>query len=188
MIIRKYKIQTPAKNNGNMQKIGVDYMKNIVVFDGNREFKAYLKKQLDLLNIKLDIRVYNDEFDEYYDYIVINNAEAIDKYKDNISGKYLLINMDMLGESRAKFLGNIITYGLGNKNTVTVSSMEKDNGSFVYCLQRALVSNESFVIQPEEIPIERTFKDNYELYSFMATITIGLIEGIESENIRKYFN
>lgn len=163
-------------------------MKNIVVFDGNRKFKDYLKRQLDLLRISWDIKDNPNKFDGTYDYVIINNGGIIDKYKEGFSSKYILLNMDLLEDSRINLSGNIITYGLGNRNTVTVSSMEKDNGSFVYCIQRALSSNIDSIIQPEEIPIDRTFKDNYELYSFMVTITIALIEGMDSCDIRKYFN
>lgn len=163
-------------------------MRNIVVFDSNMEFKAYLKKQLELMNIEYDINECPKKFYGSCDYVIVNNGEYVDEYKEDLLGKYLLINMDMLGDAVINFTGNVVTYGLGNKNTVTVSSMEKGNGSFVYCLQRALSGDEFLVIQPEEIPIKMNFKDNYELYSFMVTITIALIEGINSNSIRKYFN
>ncbi|WP_027626852.1 hypothetical protein [Clostridium lundense] len=163
-------------------------MRNIVVFDNNREFKTYLKNQLELINIECVINECPKKFYGSCDYVIVNNGEYLDGYKENLSGKYLLINMDMLGDSIINFNGNVVTYGLGNRNTVTVSSMEKGNGSFVYCLQRALAGNNLLVIQPEEIPIKTYFKDNYELYSFMVTITIALIEGINSDSIRKYFN
>ncbi|KAJ50450.1 hypothetical protein BD780_003077 [Clostridium tetanomorphum] len=159
-------------------------MKTMSIYDNNREFNKYLKEQFSLLNIEMHIENNRNKLSGAYDFIVINDGRDIEKNKGNFEGKYILLNMDMPIGIDLDLSGMVVTYGLGNRNTITVSSMEKDKESFVYCLQRCLNSHSS-IIQPEEIPINSTFKDNYELYSFMVTITIALIEGINSCNIRK---
>ena len=62
---------------------------------------------------------------------------AMQKYKmEEIRGSYCLINMDKCYQNNITIYGNVIAYGFGSKNTVTVSSVEDEKTDFVYCLQR----------------------------------------------------
>ncbi|MEW9095048.1 MAG: hypothetical protein AB2417_08175 [Clostridiaceae bacterium] len=152
-------------------------MKKVFVIDNNFEFINYIKREFNILNLDLEIDYKELNEKKTYDYIVVNNINEVDICMDNCIGDYYLLNMDMKFDN-ILFEGNLITYGLGNKNTITISSIAEDKSGFVYCIQRYITE---YVI-PQEIPINRKFKDNYELYAFMISITIALIEGI-SENI-----
>lgn len=152
-------------------------MKRAFVVQNNEEFVGYLNKNLDLLGVNLLIEYEEMCKDIIYDYVVVNNISETVK---EVKGNYIFVNMDMEIDN-ILFNGNLITYGLGNKNTVTLSSMAEDKSSFVYCMQRYITED----VIPGEIPIIKSFKDNYELYAFMISITIGLIEGVSIEKIYK---
>ncbi|WP_315122077.1 hypothetical protein [uncultured Clostridium sp.] len=154
-------------------------MKKVFVIDNNFEFINYIKREFRMLNLDLDIDYKGLNEEKKYDYIVINNINELDLCMDNYIGDYYLLNMDM-EFNNILFEGNLITYGLGNKNTITVSSISEDKSGFVYCIQRYIKED----VIPQEIPVNRKFKDNYELYAFMICITIALIEGIAENKIR----
>lgn len=151
-------------------------MSTIAIIGGNKNFYGYLLKILKAANVKLELlRKCKVNNESCYDYIVINSNTM---NKDVVlQSKYCFINMDFIGNinNNIKIHGNIITYGLGSKNTVTISSI-MDKNSFVYCLQRDVSYNKASVLEPEEIPIKMGFSDDEELYAAMVAITITLLE------------
>lgn len=118
--------------------------------------------------------------EKYSDYIIINSY--VDTKSIRLNCGYCLANMDNLFENNISIHGNLITYGFGAKNTVTISSVENENEGFVYCLQRYIHISSSQGIEPQEIPIEIEFQQQKELYSYMTAITMCLIENV---NIKK---
>ncbi|AYD39760.1 hypothetical protein D4Z93_04180 [Clostridium fermenticellae] len=157
-------------------------MKTIAVIGTNKAFNGYLFKILDLM--KVDLNTFNRYMvkkENNYNYIVVNSNTNIKNIF--INGKYCLINMDLADykNSNIDVFGNIITYGLGNKNTVTVSSID-DKDSFVYCLQRTLFCDDR-ILEPLEIPVKMKFTNEDELYAAMTGITISLIEGKDANNL-----
>lgn len=160
-------------------------MKTIAVADSlvQEKFKSYLSGIFSLLEI--DCCLYELTRDEYLDYIIINSPT----YKsDQLSAEYCLVNMDNDYNKGMSLCGAMITYGFGNKNTITISSVGDSNQGFVFCLQRYLKLNSSYTLEPQEIPIHLQFDNDIELYAFMAAITIGLIEGKDSSLIQKKLN
>lgn len=146
-------------------------MKTVSVIGGNKSFNSYLQKTLKSLEIDCKyFSKYAIKNESNYDYVIFNSNSSI---KDVIlNGSYCFVNMDLVSNnSNVSIFGNVITYGLGSKNTITVSSIEDNNG-FMYCLQRDLNC-----IEPAEIPISMSFNNEDEIYAAMVGITIGLIEG-----------
>jgi UDP-N-acetylmuramoyl-L-alanyl-D-glutamate--2,6-diaminopimelate ligase len=83
----------------------------------------------------------------------------------------------------------LITYGLGNKATVTASSIEcGKNIKFCYCLQRALTSIYKEIIVPLEVPISMKAIGQYNVYNGLAAITAAHICGININNIALSLN
>ncbi|WMJ81082.1 hypothetical protein RBU49_02170 [Clostridium sp. MB40-C1] len=115
----------------------------------------------------------------YADYIVMNSNSDSDI--GVLKCKYCLANMDKLFQNNICIYGNLITYGFGNKSTITVSSVENENEGFVYCLQRYINMDCSHNVEPQEIPICLKFEDEEELYCYMVAITILLIENVGDE-------
>lgn len=78
----------------------------------------------------------------------------------------------------------IYTYGLGNKATVTASSIEYNNEiKFCYCLQRAITSFNGNLIEPMEVPFVIKGHGQYNVYNGIAAITSAILCGINLSNI-----
>ena len=69
----------------------------------------------------------------------------------------------------------IITCGMGRKNTLTVSSNEKD--SALLCLQRSITDINGNTVEPCEIKVLK--KSPYNCYSLLAATAVMLIYGIK---------
>lgn len=163
-------------------------MKTLAIVDksAQEDFKSYLVSTLNLLDINCCF--YNlDEVDgdKCFDFVVVNSPV---NRSLRLSASYCLINMDNEYDKSMNLYGRIITYGFGNKNTITISSIGDDKQGFVYCLQRYLKLNSSFTLGPQEIPIHMQLDNEIELYAFMAAITIGLIQGIDSALAQEKLN
>lgn len=150
-------------------------MVKIGILGGSKKFVEFMRNIFEIAKLECDIitekRIINSN---YYDFIVLN--KPCHKIELSLNCEYLLVNMDTYEESTSKIQGNVITYGLCSKNTITVSSIEKDSGSFVYCVQRYINTNSSYTLEPQEIPIEIEFKDEENLYSGVAAITVILLQ------------
>lgn len=159
-------------------------MKTVSIIGGSKSFNSYLQKILKAAEVDCKYFMkYAIKNEHYYDYVIFNANSSI---KDIVlNGSYCFVNMDLVNKSKnVNVYGNIITYGLGSKNTVTVSSME-DNNSFVYCLQRDLNYNTFGKLEPAEIPININFGGEEEIYAAMIGITISLIEGKDLSSLSK---
>lgn len=84
--------------------------------------------------------------------------------------------MDSFKECKAAIRGDVITYGFGSKNTITLSSIESETGKLVYCIQRYINKNPMFILQPQELPLVMNFDDDELLYALMAGLTIVMLE------------
>lgn len=163
-------------------------MKTIVIIGTSKEhnFEESLFNYLKIFNLNLKIIEQKDlKLVKHVDYTIINSKNYLSNLQVNCS--YCFVNMDYFHKD-IQIHGNIITYGLGNKNTVTVSSMEKEKGSFVYCIQRYLNPNSLGVLEPQEIPINMQYRNINEIYALMITITLALINKIDYSKILKKSN
>jgi len=73
---------------------------------------------------------------------------------------------------------------LGNKNTITLSSLEQENIGIVYCIQRYISIYNENIIEPQEIPLNIYYEDESYIYAYMVIITIALIQGVHISNIK----
>ncbi|OAA84774.1 hypothetical protein [Clostridium ljungdahlii] len=148
-------------------------MQSIEVIETNAQFKRYLVELFDLMNLDYCTFTSNDA-SRRINYVVLN---SIDKRYKVLDGDYCFVNMDLICKKKnnVDISGCIITYGLGNKNTVTISSLDYSSG-FVYCLQRDIIYEGKRVIEAQEIPVNMALKDIDELYAAVVAITIGLME------------
>ncbi|MCM0650632.1 hypothetical protein NBE98_19910 [Clostridium swellfunianum] len=153
-------------------------MITLAVVEGFNEksFKAYLSNVLDLLHIDHRFLSIENLKDKDLDYVILNKAKKSNN-EINLRAGYCFVNMDAKLEGNINIYGNMITYGFGIKNTVTVSSVEDNGESFVYCLQRYLSERIGENIEPQEIPVYIKFYDDNELYAAMVAITISILEG-----------
>lgn len=157
-------------------------MKRIALIEesSSKKFKSNVLEFMKLFkNNSRDIYLIQDDNISNTEYIVINSH--VDSSEGTINSKYCLANMDNLFDKDISVCGKLITYGFGSKNTITISSVEDDNEGFVYCIQRYIDIDSFHRIEPQEIPIQLKFEDEEELYSYMAAITILLIENVGDE-------
>lgn len=163
---------------------GDDIVKTIAIFGENKN-EIFLPNIRTILNVLgVDLKFILDEnicAAKYFDYIIVFSNNSF--LKDSFNCGYCFIGMDETQKDTADIYGNIIAYGFGTKNTVTVSSIESENGGFVYCLQRYLNVNALRMLEPQEIPINIEFHSEVELYAYMVSVTIALIEGVSSAEI-----
>ncbi|MBU5268263.1 hypothetical protein [Clostridium cochlearium] len=157
-------------------------MEKILILSKNDSLENYLFQMLSKLNINVENIDFKNYSNEKIKYLIIDNVGKIkfNKFYCN----YCLVNMDEFKNNSLEIYGDLITVGFGNKNTVTLSSVEENNEGFVYCIQRKIINNKNKEIQPQEIPINKQFKNRTELYIFMYLFTIGLLENINIEKLK----
>jgi hypothetical protein len=150
-------------------------MNEIAIIGGNEKFIYFIKKVLAVMKVNCRVITEVDiESSKYYSYVVLQSKSY--HYNLKLNTGYYFINMDNSLIEGSDIYGNIVTYGFGNKNTVTISSIDSENQSFVYCLQRYLNHNAFAMLQPEEIPVVIDFKNDDELYAAMVGITVAFLE------------
>ena len=148
-------------------------MQSIEIIETNVQFKKYLVELLNLMDLNYCMFTDNGT-NRKVNYVVLN---SIDKTYKVLDGDYCFVNMDLISKKKnnVDISGCIITYGLGSKNTVTISSLDYSSG-FVYCLQRDIICEGKRVIEAQEIPVNMPLRDIDELYAAVVAITIGLME------------
>ena len=102
-------------------------------------------------------------------------------YLENILKKnsYLVINSDISLDKKIieKTTANVITYGLNQKATVTVSSVNEDN--ILICLQRNFKNSKGTLIEEQEFNINIKTEDTDKLCNTLAIFTILKLYGID---------
>ena len=145
-----------------------------------------------LLGISFDMIIHTHISEGSYE----NTSEGIRKVNELLSSspgvKTIILNTDDSNWKRIIIdIENtyLITYGLGNKATVTASSIEcgKDV-RFCYCLQREIRNKYNTIIVPMEIPFVIKTYGQYNVYNGLAVITVSLIYGIEVNKIISSLN
>jgi hypothetical protein len=161
-------------------------MRTIAVMDGYNEenYINYLDHVLNLLQVEHSISNMVRLKNTQPDYVVLNSSNKEVK-ELNLKADYCFANMDNSFSGNINIFGNMITYGFGIKNTVTISSVEENNEGFVLCIQRYLSLGLEEALVPQEIPVSLKFNNDTELYAAMAAITIALLEGMSSSYIEK---
>ena len=148
-------------------------------------FESVLKKYLENINGKAMTVAINEKSISNlksirFETIIIDRnikAEFEKELKEILkASKYLIINADMVNIENFKEMNlTVITYGFGNKCTVTASSVEEENT--LICLQRAIKNIKNNEIEPQEISTNaRDTLDNQ--YLNMAVETVKLLYNV----------
>lgn len=153
------------------------FIKNAIAKNGAKIDVIYIDNENieNIKNIKFDMIVVTKE---------INNMDTKQKYIEQImkNVKYLLINSDI--KSDMNILGQIkcqiITYGLNQKATITVSSVKEDN--ILVCIQRNIETINGNVIEEQECNIKSENINTNKIYNLLIIFTI--LE-VYKENISK---
>ena len=134
--------------------------------------------------ININYRSIRNLINVKFDTIAI--CSGIEEMKSNIyyleeiikKNSYLVLNSDIpmdkqiIGKTRA----NVITYGLNQKATVTVSSVNEDN--VLICLQRNFKDSNGNLIEEQEFNINIKAENTDKLCNTLAVFTILKLYGI----------
>ena len=115
-------------------------------------------------NIKFEIIIMEDDIKKFKEY-----ESILEKICD--STKYLIVNTDKNPEYKKNCKqSHIITYGLNQKATVTVSSIGETD--ILIYLQKNLESKEKKQIEIEEQRIQRKEKNGLQIYEILIIYTL----------------
>lgn len=137
------------------------------------------KKELEIIHInrKSIINIKNVKFEIL---IIDSDLGKIDKEREIIeqlclNSKYLIINTDINSKFKIsdKSKANIITYGLNQKATVTISSIT-DTNILIY-LQRNIKNIENKIIEVGEKQIKLDSRSKLKTYEILIIYIIYLI-------------
>ncbi|HBM81287.1 MAG: Mur ligase family protein [Clostridiales bacterium] len=180
-------------NDKNLPKIELNKIlkkhpiNDIIIVEMDEDFLKYRYQ-----SIRFDILTHCSISDGTYE----SSPEGINRINSIINSanktKTVILNTD------DKHWKNIIinlentylyTYGLGNKATVTASSVEYGREiDFCYCIQRSIMQYSGDIIEPMEIPITLKSAGQYNVYNGLAAITTALILGISMNLVKTGIN
>ena len=158
-------------------------MSFIGIYTNRKEFKLLKNKIIDCIDLKNEniIRINKQNIKNLknvrFETIVISKAlENIDenKYLEKIvkNVKYLILNGDadlkLLIESKKKI--NLITYGLNQKSTITLSSLKEEN--ILISLQREIMNIYNKYISMREISVDLKEYKYFKIEDILLIYTI----------------
>ncbi len=133
-------------------------------------------------NITQDHMDFHKNFDDYF--------KTKKKLFDSLSrNKIAILNID--DENAADLIQNnnkplVITYGLGNKSSITASSLQINSKTqFTLCIQRGLTTLYGQQIEPSEHLINLNLTGRHNVYNALAAITASLYFDVEIDEINK---
>ena len=125
-------------------------------------------------NIKFETIIIEDNINKFKD-----NIEILEKLCSNT--KYLIINTDKNPQyMQTMWKNEVITYGLNQKATVTVSSIS-DTNILIY-LQKSLQNKDKKKIEIEERRIKKKEKSTLKTYEILIIYIILMLYGEENYN------
>lgn len=136
--------------------------------------KKYFSKKIKADFIEIEENNIENIKNVFFDSIVILNtiAKSKQKYLEKIcdNANYLIINSDIelkLGENNKK---KIITFGMNQLATVTISSVTEDR--VLIAQQRNIINSKNKVIEVKEKAVNSKVKNNSKIYNILIKYII----------------
>ena len=140
----------------------------------NIEFVCINNKSIkNLRNIKFEIFIIEDS--------LMNLQENKEYIKDIMKkAKYILLNSDInISEENLKDVElKILTYGLKQKSTITISSIKQEK--ILISIQRAFKNLNEKIIEQKEVPVELDVNCDKNIYNLL--IKLAIMELISGKN------
>ena len=134
------------------------------------------KKSIEnMKNIKFDVIVINDALKD-----LLKNSYYLEEIIKNT--KYLVINSDVV--KNVEVLNSkaiIITYGLNQNATITMSSIKTEN--ILICVQKKFKSAKRKMVEEQEVNIEITKNNLKKICNSMAVFSVLVIYGGKLQKI-----
>ena len=129
------------------------------------------KKSIEnIKNIRFDVIVINDNFAD-----LLKNSNYLEEIIKN--AKYLVINSDIVKNSEVLVNSKktVITYGLNQNATITMSSIKKEN--ILICIQNKFKNAKRKMVEEQEVNIEMSKNNLKKVCNTMAIFAILTIYG-----------
>lgn len=144
-------------------------------------FEKQLKAALEKWGVKAMVVAINEKSianvkNIRFESIILNrNMEEpfLDELKEILkTSKYLIVNGDVVHLEKIQNMDlMVITYGFGNKCTLTTSSVDEEN--MLFCLQRSIYNRKNEKIEPQEMKSQLSGKiGNQSLKMAIATMEL----------------
>ena len=145
-----------------------------------REIEQSLRAEIILINSKSIENIRNIKFDIIIMQNVMESLKEKKAYLREIlkNTKYLLLNADLNVESELfeKIKAKILTYGLKQKSTITISGIQYNPA--MISIQRAFKNVNGEIIEQQEIPMQLKEKGSNNIYnSLIKTAIINICGG-----------
>ena len=156
-----------------------NFIKNEVLKNSEKtkfEFININKRSIEnIKNIRFETIVINDDLTEFI---------KTSKYLEDVikNAKYFVINSDIVNnvELLVNSGKNIITYGLNQKATITISSV--NNESILVCVQEKFSDINGKMVEEQEVNVEMAKSNRKKVCNSMGIYAILTIYG---ENLKK---
>ncbi len=129
------------------------------------------KKSIEnIKNIRFDVIVINDNFAD-----LLKNSNYLEEIIKN--AKYLVINSDIVKNSEVLVNSKktVITYGLNQNATITMSSIKTEN--ILICIQNKFKNAKRKMVEEQEVNIEMSKNNLKKVCNTMAIFAILTIYG-----------
>lgn len=162
-----------------MSFVGIISNREIYDFIKQALLKNSKNQKLNLININKK-NIQNIKNVKFETIVVCEDLSMMDRQKlfiNNIlnNSKYLIINAEnKINELEIQNSDiQIITYGMNQKATVTVSSVKEDE--ILICLQRNIKNIKNEIIEIQEVKKSREKVRNSEIYNYLVTFILEQI-------------
>ena len=162
-----------------MSFVGIISNREIYDFIKQALLKNSKNQKLNLININKK-NIQNIKNVKFETIVVCEDLSMMDRQKlfiNNIlnNSKYLIINAEnKINELEIQNSDiQIITYGMNQKATVTVSSVKEDE--ILICLQRNIKNIKNKIIEIQEVKKRREKTRNNEIYNYLVTFILEQI-------------
>ena len=157
-----------------------NFMKNEILKNSKQnkiEIININKKSIEnIKNIRFEIVVINEDLTEF-----LKTSKFLEDIIKNV--KYLVINSDVVRyeEILDNKKANIITYGLNQKATITMSSIKSEN--ILICVQNKFQNIKGEVVEEQEVNVQITKNNLKKICNSMAIFSILTIYGEKLKKI-----
>lgn len=144
-----------------------------------KELEGSINAEVILINDKSIENIKNIQFEVIIMQNLIESLKEKRTYLKTIlkNTKYLLLNADLNIESNLfeKTRAKILTYGLKQKSTITISSIEESQA--IISIQRSFQDFKGKLIEQQEIPMQINEKESNFIYNLLIKTAIINING-----------
>lgn len=137
-----------------------------------KSLKEYLRKiGIKAIVVAINEKSINNIKNIHFETIIVDrNLKGLKEILK--TARYLILNADSVNTEQFQSMNlTVITYGFGNKSTITASSVDEEK--MLLCLQRGINNIQNKAVEPQEISIKKNENEKNEyLYMIIGSIML----------------